>query len=491
MKKTTPFLPGISPKLGGRAKRRQLEAIRLLRQRIRSESLADIGTLFGDILPPEVLVESQRDVRKRLFPESITFWAWVSQLLECNSSCASALTFVQSWYSREDLPVPAFDTSSYCRARQRLSESFLENAESLTKTYIEARIEAHHLWYGYRLKAIDGTSVRLMDTEANQELFPQPSGQKAGCGFPVMGVVGILDLATGAMDRFLTCKDRDHDAQGLYQLSDHLVEGDLLLADRAFCSYEAIARLQANGVASVMRLHQMREKKLDWRRGKKIDPDSRLVTWARPPKPGKSGITPEEWENLPEEMEVRLVRMKGTGRDGKPRTMYVITTLTDASEYPTDEIGLLYAERWKIEVKFRDIKTTMGLEMLRVKNPEMAVKMMKMIQIAYNLVKALQLEAISGRAILIDEIGYKGTLDAINEFRADFARLQNRPQLWRRKMDDLAERMAERILLILLIRPNRQEPRATKRRPKSHQYLTAPRHGFTEIQHREHYRAAA
>ena len=480
MKKTTPFLPGISPKLGGRAKRRQLEAIGLLRQRIRSESLADIGPLFGDILPPEVLVESQRDVRKRLFPESITFWAWVSQLLECNSSCASALTFVQSWYAREDLPVPAFDTSSYCRARQRLSESFLENAESLIKAYTQARIEAHHLWYGYRLKAIDGTSVRLMDTEANQELFPQPSGQRSGCGFPVMGVVGILDLATGAMDRFLTGKDRDHDAQGLYQLSGHLAEGDLLLADRAFCSYEAIARLQANGVASVMRLHQMREKKLD--------SDSRLVTWTRPLRPGRSGITPEEWKNLPEKMEVRLVRMKGTGRDGKARTMYVITTLTDASAYPTDEIGLLYAERWKIEVKFRDIKTTMGLEMLRVKNPEMAVKMMKMIQIAYNLVKALQLEAISGRAILIDEIGYKGTLDAISEFRADFARLQNRPQLWRRKMDALEERMAERVLLI---RPNRQEPRATKRRPKSHQYLTSPRHEFTEIPHREHYRAAA
>ena len=130
----------------------------------------------------------------------------------------------------------------------------------------------------------------------------------------------------------------------------------------------------------------------------------------------------------------------------------------------------------------------MGLEMLRVKRPEMAVKMMKMIQIAYNLVKALQLEAISGRSILIDELGYKATIDAINEFRTNFAGLQNRPQLWRRKMEDLEERVAERILLI---RPNRHEPRATKRRPKSYQYLSAPRKGFIEIQHREHYRAVA
>jgi hypothetical protein len=139
-------------------------------------------------------------------------------------------------------------------------------------------------------------------------------------------------------------------------------------------------------------------------------------------------------------------------------------------------------------VKFRDIKTTMALEMLRVKTPAMAVKTMKMIQIAYNLVKALQLEAISGRAIMIDDIGYKATLDVIIEFRSRFRALQNRPQIWKKVMSNLEERIAERLLHI---RPNRSEPRASKRRPKSYQYLTSPRAEFTEIPHREHYRAAA
>ncbi len=109
--------------------------------------------------------------------------------------------------------------------------------------------------------------------------------------------------------------------------------------------------------------------------------------------------------------------------------MYVVTTLTDPGFYPTEEIALLYWERWKIEVKFWEIKTTMGLEMLRVKTPEMGIKMMGMIQIAYNLVKALQLEAISDQAITIDEVSYKATLDVITEFRIDFIGLQNRPRL--------------------------------------------------------------
>ena len=488
MKKTTPFLPGISPKLGGRAKRRQLEVTRVLREQLRSKSIADIGTLFGKILPPENLIKSQRDVRQRIFPESITFWAWISQLLQCNESCAAALTSIQSWYDRAGLPVPAFDTSAYCRARQRLSDAFILDVKKLIARYVEARIEPHHLWYGCRLKAIDGTSVRLMDTAANQKKFPQPSGQKPGCGFPVMGITGILDLATGTMDRLLTARDRQHDAQGLYQLSEHLVENDLLLADRAYCSYEAIAALRLKEVQSVMRMNQKREKKLDWRHGKKLDANSRLIEWTRPPKPGKSGISLEEWAKLPETMEVRLVRMKGTGRDGKPKTMYVVTTLTDTELYPTEEIGLLYGERWKIEVKFRDIKTTMGLEMLRVKTPEMAAKTMELIQIAYNLVKALQLESISNQAVLIDEVGFKATLDAITEFKTNFTGLLNRPRLLKKKVGHLEERIAERLLLI---RPNRHEPRATKLRPKSHQYLSAPRSGFVELQHRGHYRKAA
>jgi hypothetical protein len=488
VKKTNQFLPGISTQLQGRAKRRQLEALRILREKLLPRSIADIAVLFGGILPAAVLEQEQSDIRKRTYPEVVTFWAWISQLLECNVSCSSAVTFVQNWHASAGLSIPAFDTSSYCRARMRLSNEFLNRMLSLTKTYMDARIEAHHLWYGFRLKAIDGTSVKLMDTKANQVPFPQPSGQKPGCGFPVMGLTGILDLATGRIDHFLTSEDRQHDSKGLYQLSKHLQKGDLLLADRAYCSYEAIAGLQTRGVESVMRLHQMRHKKLDWRQGKKLDADSRLVTWKRPPKPGTSGITWDEWNELPEEIELRLVRMKGRSRDGKARTMYVVTTLTDASLYPTEEIGLLYGERWKIEVKFRDIKTTMDLEMLRVKTPAMAVKTMKMIQIAYNLVKALQLEAISGRAIMIDDIGYKATLDVIIEFRSRFRALQNHPQIWKKVMSNLEERIAERLLHI---RPNRSEPRASKRRPKSYQYLTSPRAEFTEIPHREHYRKAS
>jgi len=488
VKSTTPFLPGISPKYEGRSRRCQLDVIRKFRDKLLSKSISDLGVLFAEILPPELLSQAGKEIRRRVFPEEITFWAWVSQLLEGNSSCANALTLIQGWYSDADLAVPSFDTSSYCRARQRLSEEFLNVIASRTKEYAQARIESHHLWYGHRLKAIDGTTVKLMDTVKNQAEFPQPSGQKPGCGFPVMGIVGVLDLATGRLEDYVIGKDRDHDATGLYRLCGQFNPGDIVIADRAFCGYELIAKLLGNDVHSVMRLHQMREKKLDWRKGKKLDPDSRLVTWSKPPKPGKSGITEQEWKALPETMQVRLVRTRGIGRDGKPRTMYLVTTLLEANEYPTDEIGMLYAERWKIEVKFRDIKTTMKVEMFRVQSPAMARKMMRMVQLAYNLIKAIQMEAIRGEAVLIDELGFKGSMDVLNEFRSRFRGLQTKPRKAGEKRTEFERRVLERILRI---RPNRREPRAVKTRPKPYQYLSAPRREFIEIQHRSNYRSVA
>jgi hypothetical protein len=488
VKTNNPFLPGISTKLDGRTRRGQLEEIRNKLLRLRGESLADFGILFGEVLPLGVLHRAQEHLRTRVFPEVVVFWAWISQLLESNASCARALTLVQSWYDSAGLPLPAFDTSSYCRARARLSDGFLGVVERQTMAYAENRIEGHHLWYGFRLKAIDGTSVKLLDSDANQEAYPQPSNQAPGCGYPVMGVSGVLDLATGRIEAHALGGYREHDARGLYKLCGHFGENDLLIADRAYSSYELMALLLAGGTHSVMRLHQRREGKLDWRRGRRLDPDSRVVVWTRPPAPGDCGITREQWEGLPATMEIRLVRVRGKGRDGKARTMYVATTLTDAQAHPTAEIGHLYAERWKIEVKFRDIKTTMRMEMLRTRSPEMARKSVRMMAIAYNLVKAIQMEAVAGMPVVIDEIGFKGSLDVLNEFRGQFRGAGKRPRLLRLKLRSFFERILERVLRI---RPGRSEPRATKLRPKPYQYLTKPRAEFTEILHRSHYRAAA
>jgi hypothetical protein len=93
--KTKPnFLPGLSTKLYGRKRRSQLEALRAVRDKVLAASLSDYGALFGAILPVESLESAARDGRRRLFPEVVVFWAWVSQILDGNTSCARAVTLV-------------------------------------------------------------------------------------------------------------------------------------------------------------------------------------------------------------------------------------------------------------------------------------------------------------------------------------------------------------------------------------------------------------
>jgi len=488
VKKLPPFLPGLSTKLQGSQRRRQLEIFREQRIEALRSSISDLGALFHDILPAEWLLEIASDIRKRSFTQVTVFWAWISQVLEQNESCSNAVTLIQAWYKNAGLCPPSYDTSSYCKARRRLPDKFLAQIHEKIENHAEARVEGHHLWRGHQLKAIDGTSVKLMDTPENQKKYPQPSAQAVGCGFPVMGVVGVLNLARGTLSDFITCPYRQHDIKGFYELRKHFQPGDIAIGDRAFCSFEMLGLLKAGGAHSVMRLHQRRNVKRDWKSGKQLDFGSRLVVWNKPAKRGGAGLNDEEWVALPDKMVLRYVAAKAKGRDGKMRTIYLVTTLLDADEYPADEIAAVYEERWSIEVKIRDIKTTMKFEMMRVKTPEMAHRTMKMIQIAYNLVKARQAEAIRGEAILLGELGFKGTLDLIDKSRAGFAGLVLRPRLLAKAVEDFEADLRDRVIQI---RPGRQEPRATKNRPKSYQYMTKPRHEFTEIFHREHYKKAA
>ena len=58
----------------------------------------------------------------------------------------------------------------------------------------------------------------------------------------------------------------------------------------------------------------------------------------------------------------------------RSKTLEIVTTLLDATFYTKAAIASLYRRRWSIELNFRHIKTTLGMELLRTKTPEMAKK---------------------------------------------------------------------------------------------------------------------
>ena len=487
--KRQPFLTRFPSTIFATAKRRLQAAIRRRRQEVLGSSLSGYALLFGSILPTAVMESFDATKRQRCFGNIPVFWAWLAQILEANASCSKALGLIQSWYQAQDLPAPKGDTSGYCQARQRLGEKFLKQVSGKINESLRRATRPVDLWQGMVLKAIDGSSVQLMDTPANQGAYPQPSVQKKGCGFPVMGIVGVVNLSHGGWEGFETCGWKKHDARMAPRLLKHIDQADLLMADRAFCTYEFIARLKDKGAHVLMRLHSARHRKLDWRRGRKLSPLERLVTWKRPAnRPDTSDLSEEEWKALPKEMTLRYIKMSFEDRYGQKQSMVVVTDLLDAAEFDAMELFCLYARRWEIEVKLRDVKTTLGMEFFAVKTPEMAHKTLRMMLIAYNLMRSLMQEAAAEADCPVWHVSLKGSLDLVTSSHESFRPLAGKPRLQRQRRRQLIEICATKLLDL---RPFRREPRAKKRRPKPYQFLTKPRHVFQEIPHKQRYRKCA
>ena len=176
-------------------------------------------------------------------------------------------------------------------------------------------------------------------------------------------------------------------------------------------------------------------------------------------------------------MELRIIRSKGPNREGKQRVRYVVTTLLDPVKYPAEEVSSLYHHRWEIEVRFRDIKTTLGMEMLRTKSPDMIKKEILMHMIIYNLLRLLMLKAGQFHGVSHRRLSFKGALQVMEENRSNFGKVVNRPQMRAKEIAHFWARIAERDVTE---RPSRNEPRRGKRRPKCTNWLQKPRHSYFE-----------
>lgn len=444
---------------------------------------------FSHILPAGFLHGLSVSQRVRHYCNVVVFWTWLSQILEANASLSKAVSLVQAWCEDAGLPVPGEDTGAYSRGRGRLPLEFLDAANRRINDHLSARIRPADTYLGHVVKSIDGSSVVLDDTAANQSEYPQPSSQTPGCGFPVMGIMGVLNHAHGGWEDFAEGEQSAHDAPIYRKLLHCFHPGDILCGDRAFCTYELMSSLQVREVDTLMRLHQARHRKLDWRKGRRIGKHQRLVTWKKPSQqPPGSTLDAAEWAALPGEMEVRLIRFYFEDRDGKKRRMVLVTTMTDHDKYDWLELAAIYAQRWDIELRLRDVKTTLAMEHLRVKTPGTARKTLRMALIAYNLIKSSCQEA--GHAAGKDHrlISFKGALDTIVANTARYLRRQKHVRKIREIWDSTIEMIAEKLINL---RAFRQEPRAQKKRPKPFSYLTAPRAEYREIPHRGKYRSLA
>ena len=473
---TTRFLTGFSSLFSGRSKTKTQDIIAQKRTALLAESL-DVEQQFCSEIDPALLEELSTTKRVRHYPNRLTFWAFLTQVIDDDASCAAAVARVQSWAKQENLPIPSSHTSGYCEARLSVPIDMLRKVNPALCHQLDCNLPEQGKWRGLRPKAEDGTTALMPDTDSNRAIYPYPSGQADGCGFPMMRIGGLIDLSHGGLCGLSRSNMNVSELRHHETLSEsHLEAGDVLIADRLYSGYELIADELQKGVHFIGRTHQAR--KIDFRKGRKLSANERLVVWEKPSqRPKGSRCSVEEWAALPEELKVRIIRCQGPDRQGKKKTRYLVTTLLDGIKYPAEEVGSLYFHRWEIEVRFRDIKTTLGMEMLRTKSPEMVHKEVLMNMIVYNLMRLLMLKAGVAHGINHRRLSFRGVQQVLIACRNDFKDMGRRPVLRERQIVNMWERIAERYIEE---RPGRNEPRRVKRRPKCTRWLQKPRQEYFE-----------
>jgi len=330
----------------------------------------------------------------------------------------------------------------------------------LTGRFLDELTPEQWRWQGRAVKLIDGTTVTLSDTPANQHSYPQQKGQAPGLGFPICRVVGIISLGSGAMlDAAMGAyKGKGASEQTLLRgMLDAFEAGDVVLGDALFSDYFLLAELIKRGVDGVFEQHGSRKNTTDFRKGRKLGCKDHLIIDEKPKK-RPDWMTEVYYLAAPETLTIRELSV------GKK---VLITTLLSPAEATRHSLKRLYKDRWHVELDLRNIKTTLGMETLSCKTPEMAEKEMWTYFLAYNLIRIVMAEAASWADVLPRQLSVKHTL-----------------QLWRaclRESFSLNDPEKVQYLLCAIAqnivgnRPGRIEPRAVKQRSKPFSLLTKPR----------------
>jgi hypothetical protein len=470
----TPYFPSFRSRLAALGRRTA--------HHLRQATLGQLQEHLRDLLPAPLLSPEDEGLnsRERVFSLCLTFECFVWQLLKPKTSCREVVRQVQGLLRLAGGGLIDEGDSAYVQARQRLPRERVEKALSLTARAADRRAGSRGQLQGRPVKVADGSSTQLADTPQNQKAYPQHSTQKPGCGFPLMKFVVLFSLCSGAVLNVMLGNLHSHDLRLLQALWEELKKGDILLGDRAYGEYATLAGLAPRGVDVVARLHHAR--KVDFREACRLGKNDGLFVWKKGYQQSQI-LSAAEWALLPAEITVRVIRFTATIRGFRSRRITLVTTLLDAALYPAQELIDLYLRRWRLELCLRDLKTTMGMEQLRCKTPEMAEKELLTYLVAHNLIRCVIAEAVARYQIDLERVSFKGSVDALRQYSDAIAKA--RSQKMRRKLwDDLLLNLARDLVRH---RPERREPRAVKRRPKPYPLLNQPRREFVEISHRSRY----
>ncbi len=483
MKNPNLYLPGFHLATLRRKPRSASQKLADKLSKIRRKSMGQLAKCFTGFIPAQTLQPHQSGAqsRRRLFSKENTFWGFFSQILNADAGCSEVVRKFHAFAASQSMSLPSTSTSAYCQARQKLEEIDLENILLHTSKQLLQR-EINHALENRRVIVVDGTGVSMPDTAENQQVWPQNRQQKPGCGFPQAFICACFNLQTGALLSYELGNKKSSELLMLRKQWDTFNAGDIFLGDKGYCSYYDVSKLSDKGVDSVFTL--AKRKLVSAQDADQIlGEDDLLIHWPKPKWTKCLSYNKDEWLALPEKLVLRQIKVSVKEPGFRTRYFHIITTLTDTNTYSAEAISDLYFQRWDIELFFRDIKTTMGMDILRCKSPSMIRKELLMHFIVYNCLRLLMLKAADKANLPVRWISFKASVQSLRQWEPLLkSELSTHEQY--RLVSLLYESIAASVINVRL---GRREPRCRKRRPKNYQLMTKPRHEMQEIRHRSKY----
>ena len=357
--------------------------------------------------------------RERVLDPVTTIHLFVVQILHGNFAIARLKDFTDR----------VFSEAAYCHARMRLPLRVLQTLLTrVAAAWQPTMDDAASRWRGHRTFHADGSSFSMPDTPELQEHFGQPGNQQPGCGFPTAHLLALFHAGTGFLLNVLAAPLRTHDMYQVPHLHPELQPDDVLVADRAFCSFAHFALLRARALHGVFRAHQ--KLIISFRAGRSYNgpetgqrrkglPASRwlrrlgvcdqLVEYFKP-KSRPVWLSPAEYATLPESIVLRELRYQVLTRGCRTRQVTLVTTLLDSERYPALELAELYGQRWRIETNLRHLKQTMKMDVLHCQTVDGVLKELTVFALVYNLVRSIMHAAAVRQEVAVERISFADAL---------------------------------------------------------------------------------
>jgi len=445
-------------------------------ERVRAYTLCQLENCFRQWLPEDLFPKAaeKANSRDRHYTRGRTFWCWLWQNFNPEASGREVVRQLQALFHLEGGPQISADDGAYCRAKARLPLAQFPKALVATARFADQLVPAPTFLQGRPVKVADGSALTLLaDTRKNRAAYPPLQCQPGQPAFPMMRFVVLFSLWSGAILAAAPGSLAVSELSLLAQLFGQLAKGDIVIGDRGFGCYPLIGLLrQTLGVDFIGRT----TRRIDGRRRlQRLERNDWLIEWKKGavPSPWMSLL---QWQGLPATLTLRAVKGSLFQKGFRVRQVTVITTLLNAKEYPAREILAAYLRRWRLEMCLDDLKTSLRLESLRSRSPEMAQKELATRLMAHNLVRCTMAQAASEHTVLLERISFKGSLDAVRHFAHALARAKakkKREHLWAELLRTLAADLVPE-------RPGRREPRAVKRKKNRYPRLVGPRRPFRD-----------